>query len=218
MLQAMFCCHAHGAPGDVDLSFDPGSGIDRQVNVVAVQADGKVIVAGEFSTVKGLVRPSLARLNSDGSGDPSFDAGGLADSVRDGNRIAAGREGSDRSRFLQPQPTPGRQQRPPAQQRRNFGRQFRFRHGRVPRWPRHLLHGVAAGRQDRGRRLLHRPLCGRRCRSIIFGARCWSASTPTVRRMRASPMATECTGGQSDRWHCSRTARSSSRRPDWPRR
>jgi uncharacterized delta-60 repeat protein len=74
-----FCFHAHAAPGDVDLSFDPGSGIDRQVNVVAVQADGKVIIAGEFITVKGLVRPSLARLNGDGSGDPSFDAGGLVD-------------------------------------------------------------------------------------------------------------------------------------------
>jgi uncharacterized delta-60 repeat protein len=63
---------ARGAPGDVDLSFDPGSGVDGPVNAIVVQRDGKVIIGGDFTMVKGLVRKDLARLNADGSGDSSF--------------------------------------------------------------------------------------------------------------------------------------------------
>jgi len=70
-----FCFLSRGAAGDVDLSFDPGSGVNGQVNAVAVQPDGKVIIGGDFTTVKGLVRTNLARLNADGSGDVSFDPG-----------------------------------------------------------------------------------------------------------------------------------------------
>jgi len=69
-----FCFHADGAAGDVDLSFDPGSGVNGSVSAVAVQPDGKVIIAGDFTTVKGLSRPGIARLNADGSGDSSFAA------------------------------------------------------------------------------------------------------------------------------------------------
>ena len=53
------CFHSHGAAGDVDLSFDPGSGVNGPVNVVAMQPDGKVIIAGQFTTVKGLARQSV---------------------------------------------------------------------------------------------------------------------------------------------------------------
>jgi uncharacterized delta-60 repeat protein len=69
------CFQSQAAPGDVDLSFDPGSGVNGPVQEVAVQADGKVIIAGQFTTVKGLARSKVARLNSDGSGDSSFNAG-----------------------------------------------------------------------------------------------------------------------------------------------
>ena len=65
------------APGDVDLSFDPGSGVNGAVNAVAVQPDGKAIIGGQFSTVKGLARPGIARLNADGSGDSSFNPGAM---------------------------------------------------------------------------------------------------------------------------------------------
>jgi uncharacterized delta-60 repeat protein len=67
------CFHAHGAAGDVDLSFDPGSGVNGPVRAVAVQSDGKVIIGGDFTMVKGLQRFKIARLNADGSGDNSFD-------------------------------------------------------------------------------------------------------------------------------------------------
>jgi len=67
------CLQSQAAPGQVDLSFDPGSGVDNTVRAFAVQPDGKVVIGGDFSTVKGLLRPRLARLNADGSGDPAFE-------------------------------------------------------------------------------------------------------------------------------------------------
>jgi uncharacterized delta-60 repeat protein len=73
------CFHSRGAAGDVDLSFDPGSGVNGPVRALAVQPDGKVIIAGQFTTVKGLVRTNLARLNADGSGDSSFNVGTAID-------------------------------------------------------------------------------------------------------------------------------------------
>ena len=67
-----FCFRPRGAAGDVDLSFDPGSGVNGTVNSVVVQPDGKVFIAGQFTTVKGLARSKMARLNADGSGDATF--------------------------------------------------------------------------------------------------------------------------------------------------
>ena len=69
---AAFCSAA--GPGDVDLSFDAGSGIDGFVHAIVVQPDGKVIIGGRFATVRGLIRTNIARLNPDGSGDSSFAA------------------------------------------------------------------------------------------------------------------------------------------------
>ncbi len=67
------------AAGDVDLSFDPGSGVNGEVRAMALQPDGKLIIGGGFTTVRGLARQSIARLNPDGSGDATFNAGTNAD-------------------------------------------------------------------------------------------------------------------------------------------
>src|ERR1041385_3798044 len=67
--------NSFAAAGDLDLSFDTGSGINGAVGAVAVQSDGKFLIGGAFTTVKGLVRVGFARLNADGSGDSSFLAG-----------------------------------------------------------------------------------------------------------------------------------------------
>jgi len=75
------CSHAQAAPGEVDLSFDPGSGVNGSVTAVRVQPDGKVIIAGAFTAVKGLLRTNLARLHADGSGDATFDAGARAEGL-----------------------------------------------------------------------------------------------------------------------------------------
>jgi len=62
-------------PGSLDITFNPGSGANSQVNSVAVQPDGKVLMAGQFMSVNGTNRRFIARLNADGSLDSSFDPG-----------------------------------------------------------------------------------------------------------------------------------------------
>ncbi|HWQ92496.1 MAG TPA: Calx-beta domain-containing protein, partial [Clostridia bacterium] len=61
--------------GSLDTSFDPGTGADGTIWAVAVQADGKVVVAGDFTSINGVPRLRVARLNEDGSVDASFDPG-----------------------------------------------------------------------------------------------------------------------------------------------
>lgn len=61
--------------GTVSTTFNPGSGVVGTVFAVAVQPDGKILIGGDFESVNGASRPRLARLNSDGSLDASFDAG-----------------------------------------------------------------------------------------------------------------------------------------------
>src|SRR5690242_11261451 len=58
------------APGDVDPGFDPGTGLNGNVQVVAT--DGKLIIGGTFTTVRSVARHSFARLNFDGSADLAF--------------------------------------------------------------------------------------------------------------------------------------------------
>ena len=63
--------------GAVDLSFDPGNGAGLDAGVISliVQADGKILVGGSFSSLGGQPRTNLARLNADGSLDSTFNAG-----------------------------------------------------------------------------------------------------------------------------------------------
>lgn len=61
--------------GSLDDSFNPIVGNLDEVITILVQADGKIMVGGVFSTVNGANRPNLARLNADGTLDSSFDAG-----------------------------------------------------------------------------------------------------------------------------------------------
>jgi len=61
--------------GSLDTTFDPGTGTDEGVYAVAVQSDGKILIGGYINTYDGTDVPSIARLNTDGSLDTSFDAG-----------------------------------------------------------------------------------------------------------------------------------------------
>lgn len=63
--------------GTVDPAFAPGVGPDAQVRALALQPDGKVIIAGDFDTVAGVPHRRIARLNGDGTLDPTFLPGGL---------------------------------------------------------------------------------------------------------------------------------------------
>ena len=60
--------------GALDGTFQTSIAKYGQVHATAVQADGKVLVAGVFSHMGGVPRSSFARVNSDGSLDPTFDA------------------------------------------------------------------------------------------------------------------------------------------------
>src|SRR3954452_15944534 len=68
----VLCFCSNGAAGDVDLSFDPGLGVNGPVSAAVVQPDGKVIIGGHFTTVRGHARTNLARLNPDGSANVTF--------------------------------------------------------------------------------------------------------------------------------------------------
>jgi uncharacterized delta-60 repeat protein len=54
-------------------AFDPG--VNDDVSAVAVQPDGSILMLGNFYLVGGLPRNGIARLNPDGSLDPTFNPG-----------------------------------------------------------------------------------------------------------------------------------------------
>jgi len=58
--------------GTLDSGFNPGVGADGPVRSLAIQSNGKVVIAGEFSSVNGINRNGIARLNADGSVDTSL--------------------------------------------------------------------------------------------------------------------------------------------------
>lgn len=79
--------------GTLDESFNPASGFNQEVTAIDIQEDGKILVGGLFTTFDyiwgGSQTPArgLARLNSNGSLDTSFDSGnGFAGSTGIGQR------------------------------------------------------------------------------------------------------------------------------------
>lgn len=64
------------ADGSVDPAFDPGDGLDGGTAYdLALQPDGRVLVAGAFATVDDIFTPGIARLLPDGEVDTSFIGG-----------------------------------------------------------------------------------------------------------------------------------------------
>lgn len=84
--------------GVLDASFTVGTGASDAVWAVAMQADGKILVGGDFTSINGVARNRIARLNRNGSVDTSFGTsdGGANSSVRsivvqsDGNILIGG--------------------------------------------------------------------------------------------------------------------------------
>ncbi|HCA06696.1 T9SS type A sorting domain-containing protein [Chryseobacterium sp.] len=77
--------------GNIDNTFNIGSGANGTVSLVKVQSDGKIIVGGQFSSFNGVDKKRLVRLNPDGSIDNTFVTG-------DGPNATGGM----RSSFIQP--------------------------------------------------------------------------------------------------------------------
>ena len=80
-------------PASLDAAFNPGT--DGEVRALAVQADGKILAGGSFSTLGGQPRENLGRLNADGTLDTTFapDATGAVNSFQvqaDGKILVGG--------------------------------------------------------------------------------------------------------------------------------
>jgi uncharacterized delta-60 repeat protein len=58
--------------GNLDTSFNTGSGPDGSVSAITLQPDGKILIGGTFDFFNGTSKPRIARLNSDGTLDNAF--------------------------------------------------------------------------------------------------------------------------------------------------
>ena len=68
--------------GTLDATFNPGTGtgnVLRYPFTTSIQSDGKIIIGGDFSSINGVSRNNIARLNTDGTLDAIFDPGTGAD-------------------------------------------------------------------------------------------------------------------------------------------
>src|SRR3990172_3061964 len=61
--------------GSLDATFDPGTGANGTIMAIAIQTDGKIIIGGWFTQYNGTGRNYIARINTDGSLDATFDPG-----------------------------------------------------------------------------------------------------------------------------------------------
>ena len=67
--------------GTRDATFGITTGTSRSVRAMAVQTDGKIIIAGQFTAIDGVAQGRVARLNMDGTVDPTFNPGTGPDSI-----------------------------------------------------------------------------------------------------------------------------------------
>ncbi len=63
------------ADGSLDEAFGTETGVDGAVHAIALQPDGKILIAGSFDAYDGQPCSNVARLNADGSLDEGFDLG-----------------------------------------------------------------------------------------------------------------------------------------------
>lgn len=61
--------------GNLDLVFNTSNGISNYVYAFLEQADGKILIGGNFSAVQGVWRSGIARFNQDGTNDTTFNPG-----------------------------------------------------------------------------------------------------------------------------------------------
>src|SRR5438309_1751966 len=100
--------------GTLDIAFDPSA--NGEVDAIAVQADGKILVGGVFSSIGGQTRNRIARLNAStglaDSFDPNANGQVLAIAVQADGKILAGGQfnsigGQTRNNIARLDPTTG---------------------------------------------------------------------------------------------------------------
>jgi len=69
------------ADGTLDASFTVGTGANSTVFDAALQQDGKIVIAGAFTSYNGSAANRIARINTDGTFDSSFNSGTGANST-----------------------------------------------------------------------------------------------------------------------------------------
>jgi len=69
------------ADGTLDTSFDPGTSANNIIRSHAVQSDGKILVGGYFTAYNGTPVNRIARIETDGSLDGSFNSASYADNI-----------------------------------------------------------------------------------------------------------------------------------------
>ncbi len=81
------CVPLMAQPGTIDLSFNSGdagygeigTGANGPVEHILVKPDGKIVIAGQFSSWNGMAADRIAQLLPDGSADPTFHCSNLGD-------------------------------------------------------------------------------------------------------------------------------------------
>jgi len=83
--------------GTRDLSYNSGTGLSNTTYVITIQPDDKTIVGGDFAQYSGSSTVRLARINTDGTRDSTFNPGGTLNGIvttiklfNDGTLIAGG--------------------------------------------------------------------------------------------------------------------------------
>jgi uncharacterized delta-60 repeat protein len=71
------------ANGTIDTTFNAGAGANESIFTSSIQSDGKILIGGNFTSINGISANRIARLNTNGSIDTSFDSSvGANKSVR----------------------------------------------------------------------------------------------------------------------------------------
>ncbi len=83
--------------GSLDTSFHSTTGTNGGIRTIALQTDGKIIIGGDFTSYNGITRQRIARVNTNGSLDNSFNSAngfnGLVEVIRlqtDGKIVVGG--------------------------------------------------------------------------------------------------------------------------------
>lgn len=63
------------ADGTTDNSFNVATGANAAINTAALQADGKIVITGGFTSYNGIAKNRIARINADGTLDTTFEPG-----------------------------------------------------------------------------------------------------------------------------------------------
>jgi uncharacterized delta-60 repeat protein len=69
------------ADGAIDPTFVSGTGTNNQIYAIALQSDGRLIVAGNFTSYNGISVNRILRLSANGSIDTTFNIGSGADGI-----------------------------------------------------------------------------------------------------------------------------------------